>query len=131
MPGKALWYWNRLLAMSPGEISYRVNLAIKKQFWLRRKLWIPEKPHGVRRMRWEKPELTPEMEKEKTLIIREADRYLAGEFQYFHAPFKEEKPDWHLDNQSGKRAPCAFGPSIDYRDYHVVGNVKNIWEKNR
>lgn len=67
----------------------------------------------------------------RALLSQEADAYLGHRFRFLNLEASEHPMDWHLDHQSGCRAPLKYAPSIPYRDPRVVGNVRNIWEKNR
>jgi len=40
-------------------------------------------------------------------------------------------PRWHHDPTTGITAPLRHGPSIDYRDPAVVGDIKLLWEVSR
>lgn len=125
------WYWHRLRAMSAEEIAFRVRFALKKQVWRRRKSWQASSPNGRGEDRWKLPRLERLEPPERDTIIAEAEAVLAGRYRMLGIAFTEPLIDWHLDPQTGKRAPLVFGPDIDYRDPEIVGNVKNIWEKNR
>lgn len=63
--------------------------------------------------------------------MKEARSYLHGRYRILNVEFRETPLEWHLDPQTGTRAPREFGPDLDYRDPSRVGNVKNVWEKNR
>ena len=62
-----------------------------------------------------------------------ADSILGGEFKLFgNRPWALGfPPDWNRDPSTGKRAPLAFGKTLDYRDASLVGNIKYLWEPNR
>ncbi len=125
------WYWNRLRAMSADEIAARTARAMKKKMWRRRAVWIASSPRGRGRGDWRLPELRDGDESAVREVIREADRYMRGEYRMLNVPYRESPMDWHRDPQTGLRAPLRFGPDMDYRDSALAGNVKNIWEKNR
>ena len=66
-------------------------------------------------------------------LLPEADRILARRLSYFCL---QDHPlgspiDWHRDHRAGVSAPRRFAPSIDYRDFRVVGDCKQVWEPNR
>lgn len=42
-----------------------------------------------------------------------------------------DPPRWNRDPLTGTEAPPAFGPSLDYRDERIVGDIKYLWEPNR
>jgi len=125
------WYWHRLRAMTAEEIAFRVRFAIKKQVWRRRKSWRASAPGARKADRWTWPRAERLELPERQTIVLEADNLLAGNYRMLNLTFTEPLIDWHLDPQTGKRAPLVFGPDIDYRDPELCGNVKNIWEKNR
>ncbi len=62
-----------------------------------------------------------------------ADALLAGRWDVFAlrgAPLGFP-PQWNRDPRSGTVAPMAPGPSIDYRDPSLVGDIKYLWEPSR
>ncbi len=117
--------------MSLEEIVARAQLALKKKSWQRRVSWVAPKPNEIRKDLWELPPLMQEATEEREALLEEADSYLQGKYTLLNLCFEEPKIDWHLDPQTGKRAPLAFGPDLDDRNSSLVGNFKNIWEKNR
>ncbi len=131
MKEKFSWYLNRLRAMSPAEIAARVNLAIKKKNWQRRRDWVAPQPQLTHQDAWQMPCVTAESTAEKESILAEADRYLAGKYTLLNRSFTEPQIQWHLDPQTGVVAPLEFGLNLNYRQKEIAGNVKNIWEKNR
>ncbi|AOY84351.2 MAG: hypothetical protein F6K63_03790 [Moorea sp. SIO1G6] len=131
MKVKLRWYLNRLRAMSLQEIAARGQLALKKKCWRRRTSWVAPKPNGIQKDIWKLSPLLQEATEERQALLDEADRYLTGKYTLLNISFEESKIDWHLDPQMGKRAPLQFGLDLDYRNPSSVGNVKNIWEKNR
>jgi len=38
---------------------------------------------------------------------------------------------WNRDHKRGQDTPMIFSPALDYRDVHVVGDCKFVWEPNR
>ena len=125
------WYWNRLLAMSPQEIVDRSKKSVNTKIWSRRTSWVAPIPDLTGKQdAWELPSVQ-NADLESQLLLAEANRYLDGQYRLLNIEFEEPKIDWHLDPQSGTRAPLEFGLTLNYRDYALVGNVKNIWEKNR
>ncbi|MDB5100935.1 MAG: Heparinase N-terminus [Cyanobacteria bacterium RYN_339] len=127
MISQARWYWDRLRAMSPAELSGRGALAWRKRGWRRRTTWQAPAPTF-----WPAPAWTlPEGLQAESALLAEAEAYLRGEYRLLNLGYQETTPDWHLDPQTGRRAPLAFGPDLNYRDPLVAGNVKNTWEKNR
>lgn len=76
------------------------------------------------------PPPTPEL---KRSVTDAADKVLAGHWDIFalRGSFLGFPPDWNRDPRTGTSAPQVFGPSIDYRDEKVVGDIKYLWEPNR
>ena len=64
-------------------------------------------------------------------LLYEAKNYLQGNYLFFNIPYQESPLNWHLDPQTNKLAPLKFGLNLNFRDFNLVGNVKNIWSKNR
>lgn len=126
-----VWYWNRLLAMSPSEILARAEATLKKRTWRRRASWVAPKPDLIHIDPWKTPPLASIAIVEREALLSEANRYLKGCYSLLNIPFQESLIDWHLDPQTGSHSPLEFGLDLDYRDIALVGNVKNIWEKNR
>lgn len=118
-------------AMSLEEMVARAELTLKKKSWRQRESWVAPKPNILAKDTWVLPSLPQEAAWEREAILEEADRYLQGKYSLLNISFEESEIDWHRDPQTGKRAPVSFGPDLNYRDATVVGNVKNIWEKNR
>lgn len=131
MKEKLGWYINRLRAMSPAEIVARGNLAIKKQNWQRRREWSAPQPNLTNQDVWKLPSLSSEVTAEKQGILDEADRYLQGKYTLLNLSYEESEIDWHLDPQTKITAPLEFALELNYREPTLVGNIKNIWEKNR
>lgn len=126
------WYWNRLQAMSLQETISRGQIYINKAVWSRRTSWIPQKPNlTLKKDTWTIPSLESIAPEERQTLLDEANCYLQGKYSLLNIKFEETNIDWHHDPQTLKRAPLKFGPTLNYRDFFLVGNVKNIWEKNR
>ena len=129
---KLRWYWNRLQAMSLKETISRGKISIDKAVWSRRTSWTPKKPDLTRqKYTWKLSPLASIAPEERQTLLDGANCYLQGKYNLLNTEFEEADIDWHLDPQTGKRAPLKFGPTLNYRDFFLVGNVKNIWEKNR
>lgn len=131
MKEKLGWYINRLRAMSLEEIVARGNLVVKKQNWQRRQKWVAPQPKLSDQDVWQLPSLQPETTSQRQAILEEADRYLQGKYTLLNLEFEEPQIDWHLDPQTNITAPLDFALDLNYRQADLVGNVKNIWEKNR
>ena len=129
---KMRWYWNRLRAMSLNEAISRGQISVNKAIWSRRTSWTPQKPDLRHKQdTWKIPFLEAISLEQRQALLDEANCYVRGKYNLLNIEFEESEIDWHLDPQTGKRAPLQFGPTLNYRDFFLVGNVKNIWEKNR
>lgn len=125
------WYWHRLRAMSVAEIAARITLALKKCQWKRRRDWTAPRPRLSLIGNWRRPDVAAIPANERDAVISEAECCLRGDYRLLNIEFHETPIDWHRDPQTGKRAPLAFGPDMRFQDATLLGNVKNIWEKNR
>lgn len=126
-----LWKLNRLRAMGPAEIAYRLRQAAQAQLEKRGlglarpvaptgdcgRSWLPELPRGF----------------DAAVYRAAADRVLDGRFDVF--ALKDEAlgfpPDWNRDPKTGTLAPRTFGKTLNYRDERLVGDIKYLWEPNR
>ncbi len=131
MKAKLQWYWYRLQAMSPEEIAVRLKFSFNKKYWRNRSSWQAPQPKLQQHDWWQLCALPKEITLENESLLQEAEDYLAGKYKLLNCTFTESPLDWHLDPQSGKQPPLEFGLDLNYRDFEVAGNVKNIWEKNR
>ncbi|MGE0480126.1 MAG: alginate lyase family protein [Phycisphaerae bacterium] len=66
-------------------------------------------------------------------LVARAEEILAGRWRLFDLDPCEfgDRVDWNRDAKARRRAPLAFAPKIDYRDFRVVGDCKFVWEPNR
>ena len=62
-----------------------------------------------------------------------ADRIVAGKLDVFALRDVDlgSPPRWNRDPKTGVEAPLRFGKLLDYRDPHLVGDIKYLWEPNR
>jgi alkylhydroperoxidase family enzyme len=125
------WTLNRLKAMSPLEVAFR--LRRKAQISLERVGFgraRPRTPSGHCGKPWV-ANLPRRFDADR--YARAADRILAGVFDVF--AFEEISlgfpPRWNVDPKSGIEAPLSFGKELDYRDFDLVGDIKYLWEVNR
>ena len=127
------WYIWRLRAMSWQEILFRLryHLIIKKSLKTRSSFTAPKAqlPRTVEDW-WQLP-ISLENSREYWALLQEARYYLQGNYTFLNIACQESPLHWHLDPQTKKQAPLTFALDLDYRDVNLVGNVKNIWEKNR
>ena len=116
------------------EVTYRVGQTIRTLAETRG-LGLAKSPpplQGRQGSPWVDP-LPVEFNESRVAYIERADRILGGFFNVF--ALKETDlgfpPDWNQDPKSGKKAPLAFGKSLDYRNSNLVGDIKYLWEPNR
>jgi len=66
-------------------------------------------------------------------LLAEADRIVAHRLSYLSLADQDlgTPIDWHRDHRANVAAPKLFAPTIDYRDFHVTGDCKYVWEPNR
>jgi hypothetical protein len=130
-PGRWQWAVNRLRAMSPAEVGFR--LRRKVQIDLERSgfgLAGPRAPEGACGRAWVSP-LPRRFDAQR--YTRAADKILDGRFDVFAIENARLgfPPRWNVDPKTGVEAPLAFGPTLDYRDPARVGDIKYLWEINR
>lgn len=134
------WYMKRLLAMSPDEIVWRVR-GVARDMADRRLLVA----HARRAHAALAPGATAgehvnllycgqatwlRVDERSTLLAR-ADAIAAGRQRVFDHEQTCKRIDWNIDAKHGVASPARFAPSIDYRDFRVVGDCKFVWEPNR
>src|SRR5215831_16099772 len=126
------WTLNRLRAMSPAEVGFRVRRKVqgtaeRAGIGLARaapqpsgpcgRPWVLELPRGF----------------EISLYTQAAERILAGSFDIF--ALRNVRlgfpPRWNVDPRTRVEAPLRFGKSLNYRDPAEVGDIKYLWEINR
>lgn len=111
------------------EIFFRVISFIKngieKQYYLKH-------PVFLKNMSIENINLTLPDFKNETLQLN-AENLLNDSVVLFGKNYVLGNGEWdfHLDQDSGIRAPKEWGKGIDYRDSKIVGNIKTLWELNR
>ena len=126
------WYALRLKAMSFEEVLFRLKyyLLVKRPLRNRRSIKSPE-PLLKSQDWWKLSSLPKENSLESKAIVNEAQSYLEGNYTFLNITCKEPLLNWHLDPQTNKTAPLTYALDLDYKDVSLVGNIKNIWEKNR
>ena len=127
------WYVSRLQAMSLSEILPRIQHLALKKYLRGNSSWTAPVPktNTVRADWWKPPDLPLAHLAEYTALLDEAEQYREGRYSWLNIPCQESPPNWHLDPQTNRIAPMSMGLDLNYRDRNLVGNVKNIWEKNR
>jgi hypothetical protein len=124
------WLWNRLRAMGPAEIIYRV----------RQKAAVVLERSGVGLVRAipargasGKPWAASPSKVNPAIYVAAADRILRGEYDVFAfrgAPLGFP-PQWNRCPKTGTLAPLSFGKTLNYRDEKLVGDIKYLWEPSR
>jgi len=126
------WALNRLRAMSPAELSFRVgrkvqSAAERSGIGLAR---VPVPTPGRQGKPW--VGALP-VHFDVARYTAAADRVLAGRFDVF--ALREVDlgfpPRWNTDPKTGVVAPLRFGKDLDYRNQTEVGDIKYLWEINR
>ena len=124
------WYALRLKAMSFKEVLFRLkHYLLVKKYLKRRSIKIPEPQQASKD--WWKLSLPKENSPESLALLEEARALLEGKYTFLNITCREPLLNWHLDPQTNKVAPLTFALDSDYKDVNLVGNIKNIWEKNR
>lgn len=143
------WYWQRLSAMSPLEIPYRLRNALRDELG-RFRLPTPESetslasvvrdvdsplpPTPIFPFIPDAESLRAVPERWKTAARDEAERFLSGRFSIFALDdvYFGAKVDWNRDYSSEKSAPTGvYAPKINVADEKKIGDVKYIWEPAR
>ncbi len=121
--------------MKFSEIGFRLKLSLLKKVWKLRVCYYPSTK--LNEIRFPKlPELNflinnPE-KFEINAVLREAECYLNHNWKYFNYENIIEDPiNWHQVPNTNIVSPKIFSFDIDFHNYNLVGNGKDIWEKNR
>ena len=129
---KFVWYWNRLIRMSPAEVVYRlqksgINKIQRRGFFTATNVPKAKYLNATHEDDYSRSQINVEQYTEA------ADRILDGHLKIFALDDTKlgEMPNWNRDPFTGKEAPLEFGKSLDYRDQEQVGNIKYLWEPNR
>ncbi len=132
MSAALAWKLNRLKAMGPAEVCWRVRQAVAAGFERRGfglagdvgagtgsggSAWVSPFPTGF----------------DAALHIAAADRVISGRWDVFSLRdcALGFPPRWNRDPKTGVEAQLAFGKGIDYRNEAAVGDIKYLWELNR
>jgi len=125
------WKINRLKLMGAAEVAWRVHqLARRKAAALG--LGLASHPPAPVLERFGAPFIAVPSARQPALCLA-ADTLLGGRWDVFAlrgAPLGFP-PQWNRDPRTGTGAPMAPGPSIDYRDASLVGDIKYLWEPSR
>ena len=126
------WKINRLKLMGPAEVVWRMHqLARRKAAAMG--LGLASYPPVPALDRFGAAFLAAPAGVDAAALCMAADSLLAGRWNVFAlegAPLGFP-PQWNRDPRTGTTAPMAPGPSIDYRDASLVGDIKYLWEPSR
>lgn len=126
------WKINRLKLMGPAEVVWRVRqLARRKAAAMG--LGLASYPPVPALDHFGASFLAAPAQVDAAALCMAADALLAGRWNVFAlegAPLGFP-PQWNRDPRTGTKAPMAPGPSIDYRDASLVGDIKYLWEPSR
>lgn len=143
------WYWQRLSAMSPLEIPYRLRNALRDELGrfrlppsesetllaaVVRDVDSPLPPTPLFPFVPDAETLRAVPERWKTAARDEAERFLSGRFSIFALDDVHfgAQIDWNRDYSSEKRAPVdVYAPKINVADENKIGDVKYVWEPAR
>ncbi|HKQ14603.1 MAG TPA: alginate lyase family protein [Steroidobacteraceae bacterium] len=126
------WKLDRLAAMDGREIRHRVGRqarATLERFGLFAAK-VPPRVSDATGRPWVDP-LPRQFDVDKYRAA--ADRIIAGEFDVFALRPAQLgfPPQWNRDPKTGRVAPLTFGKALNYRDEHIVGDIKYLWEPSR
>jgi hypothetical protein len=132
------WLINRLRLMSVPEVVFRIRRSFIQQ-WERRRVaagWRPLPDKLVApgcALFGDDVELPEKWNKNFQLNFSQLDDCLAGRINFFgHESLDVGNPVvWNRDPVTGIEAPGTYGKDLNYRDDHLVGNVKFTWELGR
>ena len=132
------WLINRVRVMSVPEVMFRIHRSVMQRLEHLRVMagWKPQLEVAVKTgvpLFGEDANLCVEWNACFQLDPSRLDEYLAGRLNLFgHEPLDIGNPVvWHRDPVTGTEAPRAFGKTLNYRENHIVGNVKFTWELGR
>jgi hypothetical protein len=147
--GKWAWRWSRLRAMGPRELAWRSQEHIRQWRETRRAgreaFHALEAPRGAELRQALSRSLAPLVpppswrEQFPVAFPRSCERLgrlaraaLEGRVAIFaRDAVVGRRVDWHRDPLGEHRAPARAAAAVDYRDPHVVGSARRIWELNR
>ncbi len=132
MSATLAWKWNRLKAMAPAEVCWRVRQGIAAGFerWGFGLACDVGAGTGAGGSAWVSPLPT---DFDAAPYVAAADRLLAGRWDVLSLRdcALGFPPRWNRDPKTGVEAPLGFGKDIDYRSERIVGDIKYLWEPNR
>ena len=131
MKKKLIWYWNRLRCMTPSEMGYRLERRTKialQQLGLLRVNRVPAADLTGSSERW----VTDFPSVDSEPYVAAADRILDGRLKVLAEDVDVgAETAWNRNPASGHTVPLAFGKTVNYRDFDLVGDIKYLWVLNR
>lgn len=138
---RVFWYARRASQMSPGEVLHRVGETARKVAWRGRRgeTELPARTRSSGISRVERLDLSDgacdRVGPDARLSLTDAaERLLAGEWRLFGETIDGLGPevDWFSDPRTGLRGfDRSYCFDVPYRDEHLIGNVKFLWEVSR
>lgn len=143
------WYYNRLKAMSPDEIIWRMQSSIRDKAdrllvgRRQRPRKLSELLNGDRSDKGPGFRICDIPTRYKTdsdtkkqnydSLITWAEKIVAHRFSFFDLKDKYlgEPIVWNRDHKREQDTPMVFSPALDYRDINEAGDCKYVWEPNR
>ena len=139
------WYFRRLKAMSPTEITWRLYSSVRDRtdrlvVKSRQKQRPPEKflnnndlniKPGFHVCNISEKYNSNQIENKE--LLERAERILSGQLSFFDQQnkFIGNPVKWNYDHKLGIETPLIFSSLIDYRDINETGDCKHVWEPNR
>jgi hypothetical protein len=143
-----VWYSRRILSMSVAEMFWK-GMAFARDYLDRCFIALGRCPapasvllicgFGKAQVGFEIPpfqlnthKIELPVESRQHLLSR-ADRVLKNRLTYFNLEnhFIGNPIDWNKDHSHLIEAPRSYSSSIDYRDFRLTGDCKQVWEPNR
>lgn len=143
------WYIQRLRAMSPAEVGWRIRALLRERSdrvlldWRSRAALarLAAKRSSAASPRWCTLEPGAWVGRGATEaqrcwvagLLERAERLAAGRIPLFDldAVCLGDPPRWNADLKHNRTAPLRFAGDIDYRRFDEVGDCKFVWEPSR
>jgi hypothetical protein len=137
------WYYNRLKAMSPSEVIWRMQSCLRDNTdrLLVKRRQQSRTLSALLNGDGESTEpgfcVTDINKKTETggnkSILARAEMIAENRLSFFDLKdkFLGDPIIWNRDHKIGKDTPTTFSSSIDYRDIKETGDCKYVWEPNR
>jgi len=143
------WYYNRLKAMSPDEIIWRVWSSFRDNIdrillYQRRKqrdisLILDSKDNkagqgfSVSNTTFKQIKDNKAEKQLNNSLLKRAEKIADNRLSFFDLTDKYlgDPISWNRDQKLNKDTPMVFSPSLDYRDINETGDCKYVWEPNR